>query len=81
MAEFLLLHAGARDHEMFECVLAHKASAVILVHNHPSGDATPSREDVRIAKTVRTTRALIDVRVLDHFIVGEPSCRWRVRAC
>lgn len=45
------------------------ASAVILSHNHPSGSPTPSRADEALTQTLKTTLALIDVRVLDHVIV------------
>jgi len=49
--------------------LAHNAAAVILCHNHPSGAATPSRADEALTQTLRSALALVDVRVLDHFIV------------
>ena len=49
--------------------LAHNAAAVILCHNHPSGAALPSRADELLTQTLRTALALVDVRVLDHFIV------------
>lgn len=46
------------------------ASAVILVHNHPSGLAEPSRADEYLTQTLKTALALVDVRVLDHLVVG-----------
>lgn len=49
--------------------LARSASAVILVHNHPSGTAEPSRADEALTQTLKQALALVDVRVLDHFIV------------
>jgi DNA repair protein RadC len=49
--------------------LAHNAAAVILCHNHPSGAAMPSRADEALTQTLRSALALVDVRVLDHFIV------------
>ena len=49
--------------------LACHASGVILVHNHPSGVAEPSRSDELLTQTLRQALALVDVRVLDHFIV------------
>lgn len=46
------------------------AAAVILAHNHPSGNNTPSRADEMLTDTLKSTLALIDCRVLDHLIVG-----------
>jgi len=54
-----------------ECVIEYKATAVILVHNHPSGITEPSSVDVMTTERVRRALALIDVRVVDHLIVGE----------
>ena len=51
--------------------LAAKASALILVHNHPSGDATPSREDVALTQDVIRAAALFGISVHDHIIVGK----------
>ncbi len=49
--------------------LHRNAAAVILCHNHPSGCATPSRADETLTQTLKSALALVDVRVLDHFIV------------
>lgn len=49
------------------------AAAVIFTHNHPSGVAEPSRDDIRITERLKQGLALIDVRVLDHFIVSVES--------
>ncbi len=46
------------------------AAAVIFAHNHPSGDVNPSQSDIRLTKQLKQTLGLIDVKVLDHFIVG-----------
>lgn len=51
--------------------LAHNASALILAHNHPSGLCEPSQADVQLTEHLKKALALIDIRVLDHFIVGE----------
>jgi DNA repair protein RadC len=51
--------------------LHHQASAVVLSHNHPSGTVQPSRADEMLTQTLKTTLALIDVRVLDHVIVAQ----------
>ena len=53
--------------------LACQASAVILVHNHPSGCANPSRADELLTQTLKQALALVDVRVLDHLIVTRSS--------
>ena len=51
--------------------LEHNAAALILAHNHPSGVAEPSQADRQLTQRLKEALALIDVRVLDHFIVGE----------
>lgn len=50
--------------------LHHQAAAVVLAHNHPSGTVQPSRADEALTHTLKATLALVDVRVLDHVIVG-----------
>ena len=47
------------------------AAAVIFVHNHPSGDPTPSREDIDITRRLRQVGELMGVRVLDHIVIGK----------
>ena len=49
--------------------LALNAASVVLAHNHPSGSAQPSRADEMLTQTLKTALALVDVRVLDHFVV------------
>jgi len=56
--------------EVFAPVVRESAAAVLFVHNHPSGDPTPSREDVEITTRLREAGDLMGVRVLDHIIVG-----------
>jgi DNA repair protein RadC len=51
--------------------LAHNAAALILCHNHPSGNPDPSQADRMLTKRLQEALDLIDVRVLDHFIVGD----------
>ena len=55
-------------------VLAENAAAIILVHNHPSGDPTASIADKKITEKIISAMQLIDVQVLDHFIVGHKKC-------
>jgi DNA repair protein RadC len=57
-----------------KCALRHNAAAVIFAHVHPSGVLEPSQADELITRRLREALALIDVRVLDHFIVGDGQC-------
>ncbi|MBC3422028.1 MULTISPECIES: DNA repair protein RadC [unclassified Pseudomonas] len=57
--------------EVVRRALAHNAAALILCHNHPSGNSEPSQDDVHLTRTLKQALALIDVRVLDHVIVGD----------
>lgn len=57
--------------ELFKVAIKRSASAVILVHNHPSGDPTPSREDREITQRLRDAGAIIGIEVLDHIIIGD----------
>lgn len=50
------------------------AAAIILAHNHPSGVAEPSQADERITKRLKAALELVDIRVLDHLIVGDSAC-------
>jgi DNA repair protein RadC len=50
--------------------LQHNAAAVIFAHNHPSGVAEPSAADRTLTETLRKALAVVDVRVLDHLVVG-----------
>ncbi|ANS88159.1 DNA repair protein RadC (plasmid) [Vibrio scophthalmi] len=63
--------AAVYPREVVKRALTWNASAVILAHNHPSGVSTPSQADRRITRQLVDALALVDVRVLDHFIVGE----------
>lgn len=56
--------------ELARAALKHNAVAAILCHNHPSGTTEPSRADILLTRTLKNTLGLLDVRVLDHIIVG-----------
>jgi len=56
--------------EVFAPAVRESAAAILLVHNHPSGDPTPSREDIEITTRLRQAGELMGVRVLDHIIIG-----------
>ncbi len=62
--------ASVYPREVVKAVLEINASAVIMAHNHPSGDATPSQADRRITERLKDALALVDVRTLDHIVVG-----------
>lgn len=62
--------------EVFKSAIKESANAVILVHNHPSGDSTPSEEDKEITKLLMEAGELLDIKVLDHVIVGEGYWSW-----
>lgn len=55
---------------IIERALAHHAAGLVIVHNHPSGHVEPSEEDKNLTRTVRNAASVLDVRLLDHLIVG-----------
>ena len=59
--------------EVFRRAIEQHSAALILVHNHPSGDPAPSPEDLRITRQLVEAGKIIDIRVLDHVIIGRPS--------
>jgi DNA repair protein RadC len=63
--------ASVYPREVVRRGLAHNAAALILAHNHPSGVAEPSSADQRITKQIKQALELVDIRVLDHIIVGD----------
>ncbi len=63
--------ASVYPRQVVKRALAHNAAAVILTHNHPSGIAEPSQADRLLTTRLKDALALVDVRVLDHFIVGD----------
>jgi len=62
--------ASVHPREVVKLALARNAAAVILAHNHPSGVAEPSQADELITARIRDALALVDIRVLDHLVVG-----------
>jgi len=65
--------ASVHPREVVRRVLHFNAAAVILAHNHPSGIPEPSRADMQLTRRLVDALALVDVRVLDHVIIGEGS--------
>lgn len=63
--------ASVYPREVLRRCLEHNAAAIIFAHNHPSGVAEPSQADIHITEKLRTALDFIDVRTLDHFIIGD----------
>ena len=61
--------------EVVKLALDQGAAAVILAHNHPSGDVRPSAADSTLTRTLQTALSMVDIKVLDHIIVG-PGIHW-----
>ena len=66
-----LTQASVYPREVVKAALANNAAAVIFAHNHPSGEPEPSRADTVLTDTLKNALTLIDVKVLDHFIVAD----------
>jgi DNA repair protein RadC len=66
--------ASVHPREVVKEALARNAAAVILCHNHPSGIAEPSQADELITRRLKDALALVDIRVLDHLVVGDGVC-------
>jgi DNA repair protein RadC len=63
--------ASVHPREIVKLALQHNAAAVIIAHNHPSGVAEPSQADEMITQRVKEALALVDIRLLDHIIIGD----------
>jgi DNA repair protein RadC len=57
--------------EVFKSAMLNNASSIIMFHNHPSGDPTPSKDDIEMTKRLYDVGKLLDIDVLDHVVVGE----------
>lgn len=66
--------AAVYPREIVKQALARNAAAVILAHNHPSGVAEPSQSDQLITRRIRDALELVDIRLLDHFVIGDNQC-------
>ncbi len=69
-----LTQTSVYPREVVKHALARNAAAVIVAHNHPSGVAEPSLQDQALTRTLAEALALVDVKVLDHFIVAPGAC-------
>ena len=65
--------SSVHPREVVKKALSVNAAAIIFAHNHPSGIAEPSQADLRITERLKSALLLVDIRVLDHFIVGDPE--------
>ena len=65
----LLVH----PREMFRVAVVSSAAAVVLMHNHPSGDPTPSEADIKVTRDLIRAGQLMKIEVLDHVIIGNPT--------
>ena len=66
--------ASVYPREVVKLALEHNAAAVILVHNHPSGNPEPSNADRHLTHKLKEALNLVDVRTLDHIVVGNEGC-------
>lgn len=69
IADTLLVH----PREVFRTAIVASAGAIILIHNHPSGDPAPSEADIKVTRELCRAGQLIRIEVLDHVIIGNPN--------
>jgi DNA repair protein RadC len=67
-----LSHTSVYPREVVKTALACNAASVIFAHNHPSGTPEPSEADLLLTRTLKQALALVEIRVLDHFVVAGP---------
>jgi DNA repair protein RadC len=67
--DMILVH----PREIFAAAIAKRASAIVLIHNHPSGDPTPSEADIKVTRDLIRAGQLLKIEVLDHVIFGRPT--------
>lgn len=58
---------------VFQSALLHNAASIILIHNHPSGDTTPSSEDLELTRKLVECGKIMDMHIIDHLIIGHDS--------
>lgn len=74
VAHGTITHAQVHPREVVKRALHFNAAAVILAHNHPSGHAEPSQADKNLTRQLKCALELVDIKVLDHIIVGDGVC-------
>ena len=57
--------------EIFLSAMSYHAVGILLVHNHPSGDPSPSQADIQVTKKIQTAGILLDIPLIDHIIIGD----------
>jgi len=62
----------AHPREIFKPAISHSAYALVVVHNHPSGDVSPSEADTRLTRRIAEAAKILQIQLLDHVIVGQP---------
>jgi len=86
LIERVLLSIGTVDHtfmaprEVYRAALLRDASAIVLAHNHPSGDSEPSPDDRAVTRRLSSAGDLLGVRLLDHLVIGNPGWASLARA-
>lgn len=68
-----LTSSPVHPREVFAAAVRNHAAGIVLVHNHPSGDPSPSVDDIEITKRLQTAGEMIGIRIIDHVIVGDGS--------
>jgi hypothetical protein len=63
----------AHPREIFKPVISHSAYSFVMVHNHPSGDATPSEADIRLTRRINEASRILELKFMDHVIIGTPA--------
>ena len=63
----------AHPREIFKPAIVHSAYALVVVHNHPSGDPSPSEADTRLTRRLSEGSRLLQIQMVDHVIVGTPA--------
>lgn len=63
--------------EVFKSAIKESANSVILVHNHPSGDCSPSKDDVEVSERLGKVGKVLEIEVVDHVIVGDGFWSWK----
>lgn len=65
------MHLSCRQEKYFLLAVKYEAVYIILLHNHPSGDPTPSKEDIAVTKRMKEAGELLGVTLMDHIIIGD----------
>ena len=66
--------AVVRVAEVLRPAIRENCPSMIIVHNHPSGDPTPSPEDILVTRQIRVSGEMMDIELLDHIIIGGQNC-------